>query len=235
MKKNFVKALALLVFAGFVSCNDDDPAPEGAADVYIISKQAINEETQAPEIVHGLHIDAVGYYGTLSSVKAVVGTTTINLEKDNDSGTFFYEQEEYTTAKPQTGTYTMTYTFSTQLTAQSADALSSETLVPAVITQATYGSEKIELTWEEVDDADVCYVQMKDSDGDVVFRTSNYLEGDETEYTIVRSSGTWDSSHTMTNGATYTVEVVALLGNSTGSLQAMSVGTKTVVWGQAAN
>jgi hypothetical protein len=233
MKKNFVKALALLVFAGFVSCNDDDPAPEGVADVYIISKQAINEETQAPEIVYGLHIDAVGYYGTLSAVKAVVGTTTINLEKDNDTGTFFYEQEEYTTEKPQTGTYTMTYTFSTQLTAQSADALTSETLDPAVITQATYGSEKIELSWEEVDDAEACYVQMKDSDGDIVFRTSNYLPGDETDYDIVRSSGTWDSSHTMTNGATYTVEVVALLGSSSGSLQAMSIGTKTVVWGQA--
>ncbi len=233
MKKNFVKALALLVFAGLISCNDDDPAPEGLADVYIISKQAINAETQAPEIVYGLHIDAVGYYGSLSSVTAKIGTETITLDKDNDSGNFYYEQEEYTTEKPQTGTYTMTYTFSTQITAQSADALTSETLNPAVITQATYGSEKIELSWEEVDDAEACYVQMKDSDGDIVFRTSSYLSGNETDYDIVRSSGTWDPNHTMANGATYTVEVIALLGSSSGSLQAMSIGTKTVVWGQA--
>jgi hypothetical protein len=76
---------------------------------------------------------------------------------------------------------------------------------------------------------------MKEADGDLVFTSkvndNDYLAKDETEYTISQSAGSWKPGYSMTDGATYTIEVVALLGGGTSFLQAASTGTTTVVWG----
>ena len=176
-------------------------------------------------------MEAVGYYGTLSSVIVTSGTTNYTLEKDND--TFIYEPDEYSIQLPAEGTYTFSYTFTTGETYTTTDALTDDVLLPADITTSDYTNDKIKLEWDEIEDADAIYVQMKKADGDIVFRsiTNSYLAGNETEYTISQASGTWDSSHTMTDGATYTVEIIALLADNAGSLQAMSIATTTVVWG----
>jgi|GEM_PF-903860 len=236
MKKNLVKALMLVVLAGFVACNDDDPAPQGVGDAYVISKMAIvDDETQQEAVVYGLRIEAAGYYGTLSSVQVKEGSNTYTLEKDTESGAFYYETEDYSITPPNDGTYTFTFNFATGEIYTGAEALSDDVLLPADITLAEYTNDKIELEWEEVDDADAIYIQLKEADGDLVFRSlSNsysYLEGDETEYTITQSTGSWESGYTMNDGATYTVEVIALLADGTGALQAVSTGATTVVWG----
>lgn len=238
MKKNLVKALALVLFAGFVACNDDDPAPQGTGDAYIISKMIpAEEEGGEPTVVYGLHIDGWAVYGTLASVKVTAGTN-YTLEKNPDYPyLFFYEtdEDEFSPVKPDDGTYTYTFTFSTGETYTLAEAVSEKILLPAEITLADFTSNKINLKWEEVDDAQAIYVQMKEADGDLVFTSklsdNDYLDDDETEYTISQNDGSWKSGYSMTNGATYTVEVIALLGGGTSYLQAVSIGTATVVWG----
>jgi hypothetical protein len=236
MKKKFVKALVLILFAGFVACNDDDPAPQGIGDAYIISKLApAEEEGEESAVVHGLHIEAGAVYGILSSVTVSRGATSYTLEKytGTESNGFFYDQDDYDATLPAEGTYTFNYTFTTGETYTTTDALTDDVLSPANITTCTFSDDKIELEWDEVEDADATYVLLKDADGDIVFSSivNTYLDGDETEYTISRSYGNWASGHTMTNGATYTVEVVAILGDNGGFFQAVSYGTHSVVWG----
>lgn len=234
MKKIFVKVLVFVLFVGFVACNDD-PDPEGIGDVYVISNLSpAAGEGEEPTVVYGLHMDAYPYNGTFSSVKATLGVTNFTLEKDNDTGMFVYEQDEYSPEPPADGTYTFTYTFSDGVITSSADALTDDVLIPATITTCDFADNKIELEWDEIEDAEAIYIQLKEADGDIVFNsktsTSLYLSGEETEYTIQESSGTWLSGYSPTDGATYTVEIVALLGGSVG-LQAISVSTDTVVWG----
>jgi hypothetical protein len=231
MKNFFVKVLALVSFAGFVACNDDDPVPQGVGDAYIISRIAVVDEEEV--VVYGLHMEAGAVYGTLSSVKATVGTTNYTLEKYTGaaSNSFFYEQDTYGLILPAEGNYTFSYTFTTGETNATTDALTDDVLAPADITKADYSSEKIEVKWDEVDEADAILVRLKDSDGDIVFSPGGYLAGDKTEFTISTSTGTWDSGHNMTNGATYTVEVLGVLADSQNYYQALSIGTATVVWG----
>lgn len=236
MKRFFVNALALALFAGFVSCNDD-PDPEAFGDAYVISKVIMNEEIEQPMVVYGLHLDAYPIYGALSSAKAKVGATEYTLEKNNQTGSFHWEQDEYNAVWEGNGNYVFTYTFTDAVITTNTDPVTDDVLLPANITTHSFADDKIELEWDEIDDAEGIYVQLKEADGDVVFHsktnTSLYLGKDETEYTIQGSAGTWyPAGYTPTAGATYTVEVIALLGAQVG-FQAMSVATVPVVWGDS--
>jgi len=83
-----------------------------------------------------------------------------------------------------------------------------------------------------VADADLIYVQLRDADDALMFTSivSSYLSGDETEYMITTSGGTWYASPT--DGVSYTVEVRALLLDTAGAVQAVSIGSTPVVWGE---
>ncbi len=243
MKKFFVNVLTLAFLAGFVSCNNDDPAPESMGDAYVISRVVVDEETEEPVVVYGLQLDAFPVYGTLTSVKAKVGTTEYTLLKNNDTGSFYYEQDEdeYTPDWDGDGTYTFTYSYSTGETFTSADAVTDDVLLPATITTSEFADSEIDVEWNELDwetnDNGAIYVQLRKADGSVVFTSRpnaySYLAEDETEYTISKTSGNgyWVNGYTPTNGTAYTVEVIVLLGGEVG-LQAMSVATATVVWGE---
>jgi len=234
MRKIIFRLLILSVFAGFVSCDDDDPDPQGYGDAYVISKLSDpGEEDEEPTVVYGLYLQAGGLYGTLSSVNVTTGTASYILKKDSNTGGFYYETN-YSTNVPAEGNYTFSYTFTSGEISSSLDALTDDVLIPATITSSTFSNNEIDLEWDEVEDADATYVLLRDADGDLVFSsvTNSYLAGDETEYTISRSFGAWDPDHTMTDGATYTVEIVALMADNAGSVQAMSIGTTTVVWGE---
>lgn len=239
MRKTLLKALLLVFVAGFVACNDDDPEPQGGGDAYIISKAIpAGEEGGQPAVVYGLHIDGWAVYGTLSSIKVTAGTKNYNLEKNPDYAYAFSwetDEDEFASTLPEKGTYSFLFTFATGESYSAAEALSDKKLLPAEITKADFGSNKIELKWEEVDDAQAIYIRLTETDGDVIFsnlvNNSGYLQGDDTDYTISQSSGSWKSGYTMTNGTSYIVEVIALLADSSGGLQAVSTGTATVVWG----
>jgi hypothetical protein len=234
-----MKKIILFVFSalliGFTSCNNDDPDPEGFGDVFIISKlEAAVDESEEPTVVYGLYIGAGALNGTPSSVSATVGSTSYTLEKDNDTGGFSYESDEYSTELPAEGTYTLSYTFPSGDITTSANVLTDDVLIPANITSCAFADNKIEVEWDAVEDADVLYVQLKDDDGESVFSSTGYLDGDETEYTISTTAGSWKSGYEMNDGETYTVEVIALLAENATSnyLQAQSTASSTVVWGE---
>ncbi len=234
MKKNLVKAFALILLAGFVACNDDDPTPQGYGDAYIVSKVDVGDGATEPVVVYGLLIEAYAIYGNLTSVKVTAGGTEYPLEKDGN--VFFYESS-YSTTKPASGNYTFNYGFAAGETYQTIDTQTSDALLPAENVSASYTSEQVKLEWDEVDDADALSFYLKNSEGDVVYSSVyngyGYIEGDKTEFTITKSSGYWDTSK-LHSGETYTVEVNAYLVNSTtGMIQARSTGTTTVVWGSS--
>ncbi len=243
MKKFFVNVLVLALLAGFVSCNNDDPAPESMGDAYVISRLVVDEETEEQVVVYGLQLDAYPVYGTLTSVKAKVGTTEYTLQKNNDTGSFHYKQDEdeYSPDWEGDGTYTFNYSYSTGEVFSSTDAVTDDVLVPATITKSDFTENKIEVEWDELEwgtsDNGAIYVQLKEADGDIVFTSRpnsySYLDEDETEYAISKTSGNgyWVNGYTPTSGNTYTVEVIAVLGGDV-FLQAMSVATATVVWGE---
>lgn len=239
MKKNFLKVLMFALLAGFVACNDDDPTPQGMGDVYITSKwMPAAEEGGSPTAVYGLHIDAYGMYGTVSEVKVKAGSSEYTLDKDDDYDLFSWEtdEDEFSTTKPAAGTYTYTFKFSTGETYTLAEALSDKALLPVTITSATFADSKLTVEWEEIDDAQAIYVQMKKSDGEVVYSSkrsdSDFLDDDVTEWVISQSTGSWKSGYTVTNGV-YTVEVIALLGGSSSYLQAISTAAISATWGSA--
>ena len=234
MRKIIFSVFILFVFACFVSCDDDDPTPQGYGDAYVISKLSdTGEEGAEPTVVYGLYMQAGALYGTLSSVNVAAGTSSYTLTKNSNTGVFEYETN-YSTNVPAEGNYIFSYTFTTGENSSSSDALTDDVLIPATITTSAFSNDEIDLEWDEVEDADATYVLLRDADGDLVFSSvvNSYLAGDETEYTISRSAGAWDSDHTMTDGATYTVEIVALMADNVGSFQAMSIGSTTVVWGE---
>jgi hypothetical protein len=237
--KKFIPFVLSALMIGFTSCNNDDPDPEGFGDVFIISKlvEPVGE-SEEPTVVYGLYIGTSTLNGTPSAVSATVGSTSYTLEKNNDTGGYSYESDEYSTELPAEGTYTISYTFTSGDITTSTNVLTDDVLIPANITSCTFADSKIEVEWDAVEDADVLYVQLKDDDGESVFSSittsAGYLDGDETEYSISTTAGSWKSGYEMNSGETYTVEVVAFLAESATSnyIQAQSIASSTVVWGE---
>lgn len=236
MKRIFAKGLVLALCVGFTACNDDDPAPYGSGELYVISKFETPEvEGETPVVVYALSMEAVGQNEIPSSVK-VTGPGSANYTLDNTSG-FFTKTSAYTTSIPAEGTYTFTYTFASGEVTTSQDILSDEVLEPATFTSVTVSSSQIELEWEEVEDADAIEIVLLNDDDEMIFRSTTasvgYLDGDETEYTIKPSTGTW--GETPTTGESYTLQIRGLLGGSGSYYQAISIASKTVVWGTDTN
>ena len=46
MKNFLVKALVLVLFAGFVACNDDDPTPQGVGEAYVIPNWSLQRKKE---------------------------------------------------------------------------------------------------------------------------------------------------------------------------------------------
>ena len=237
-----MKKIILFVFGAVLlsvtSCNNDDPDPQGYGDAFIMSKLQEADGDGEPTVVYGLYLATGAIYGTFSSVNVTAGTASYTLQKNTETGDFYYETTNYGTTLPEKGTYTFSYAFTSGDMATSANVLTEKVLAPANITASAFSNNKIELKWDKVTDASVIYVRLKDSQDKIVFSSSTssapYLAGDKTEYSISTAAGTWKSSYTPTNGATYTAEVIALLAENATSnyLQAQSVASTSVVWGQ---
>lgn len=232
MKKSIVKGLILALIVGFTACNDDDdPTPYGVGEAYVISKlEAPAVEGEDATVVYALHLEAAGQYEVPTSVTVSgPGGTTYTLS--SESG-YFSNDEVYSTSLPASGTYTFKYTFASGLSTSSVDALSDEVLEPAVITSVVVSEDDIELTWEEVEDADAIVVSLRNPEGEIIFSSTTnagYLLGSKTSYTISTQQGSW--AEAPADGTTYTLEITGLLGSNTSYYQAISTAADHIVWG----
>jgi len=222
------------VFAGFTACNDDDPAPYGAGEAYVISKwEEPAVEGEDPTVVYSLHMEAVGQNQVATSV-VVTGPGSASYTLTGANG-FFTRETSFTSTAPAEGTYTFTYTFASGAVATSQDVLSDDVLAPAVVTSVVVSEDKIDLEWEAVEDADAIEIVLLNDEHEMIFRsttnTLGYLDGDETEYTVKRTAGSW--GETPADGETYTLQVRGLLGGSGSYYQAMSIASEEIVWGEA--
>jgi len=233
MKRIFAQGLILALFAGFAACNDDDPAPYGAGELYVISKlEQPTVEGETPTVVYALHMEAVGQNEVATSV-TVTGPSSASYTLDNTSG-YFTKNTEFSSSVPLEGTYTFNYTFTSGAAATSQDVLSAEVLDPATITMITVSDNQVEVEWEEVEGADAMEIVLRNSEDEMIFRSTTasygYLNGDETEYTISTSAGQWGDAPQ--DGETYTLEVRGLLGGTQSYYQAISIASEEVVWGE---
>lgn len=225
MKKTFIGLLVLVLFTGFISCNDDDEASIYSQDVYYLSKF-----DDSGEVVYG-----IGLYGTtnqaLSSVSVSAPDDTYSL--DSSSDTYFYfesEDEDYSTSKPSSGSYTFTYTFKSGEVLTQTSTLGSSALDPVVLTSCSYDTDdnQVNVEWEATD-ADYIIVYLRKTDGTYIFQPTSYLDGDETDYSFSASTSTWDS--TPVTGTTYVVEVRGISVN-TSDYQAFAIATANIIWGE---
>lgn len=232
MKRIFAKGLILALFAGLTACNDDEPAPYGVGEVYVISKlEAPAVEGDDPTVVYALHMEAAGQNQVPTSVVVTgPGSTTHTLTGSNG---FFMKETAFTTTVPAEGTYTFTYTFPSGEVDSSLDALSDEVLEPANIKTVSVLTDKINLEWDEVEGADVIEVVLRDSEAKMIFSSTTnmygYLNGDKTEYTLGTTAGSWGAAPV--DGGTYTLEVRGLLAGAASYYQSVSIASVEVVWG----
>ncbi|PTN10403.1 hypothetical protein [Mangrovibacterium marinum] len=232
MKKIFAKGLILAMFAGLTACNDDDPTPYGVGEAYVISKlEAPATEGEDATVVYALHLEAVGQYEVPTSV-TVSGPGGATYTLSSESG-YFSNNEVYTTSLPAEGSYTFNYTFASGLSTTSVDALSDEVLDPAIITSVVVSDDEVELSWEEVEDADAIVVSLRNPEGEIIFSSTTnagYLVGNKTDYTISTQQGSW--AEAPAEGTTYTLEITGLLSGSASYYQAISIAEDHIVWGQ---
>ena len=234
MKKFFMWGSVLFILATLASCNDDDDTtPVGYGDAYIISRYAPVDEGEEPVLEYKLYIGASGMYGTLSSVHVTTAASSFPMTEDGTN--YYYFESGYSMSKPDATTYTFQYIFESGETFTNSDVLTADVLEPATITSCAYANNAITVEWDAVTDADAYEIRLKESDGDLVFRSttsSGYLVSSTTSYPISPSYGTWESGYSMKN-ETYTVEVVALEADNRGLIQSQAIATESVLWGSS--
>ncbi|MGD9930907.1 MAG: hypothetical protein AB7U05_12870 [Mangrovibacterium sp.] len=232
MKKMIKPLLGLALLAGFMSCDNEEIIAEGDGDAFIVTKVV----GDAP--VHGLALHAMGNL-PFSSVMAVDDDgTSFSLKSYSGYEYEFYfetDDDDYSDELPVVGTYEFTMNLQRGETLVSTDELTDDIIDPATLTKCEYNAtgSRIEVTWEEMDNADYFVVLMKDANNATVF-ISAALTGSSTGFNISSSTASWASGQTAEEGETYTVEVHAFMYEPTGTslnLQAKSIATATAVWG----
>ena len=235
MKRIISSILLVSLLALIVGCDNEDVIPVVKGDAFIIAK------VDGQDTVFGLALHAMGNVA-LSSVAAV----------DDDGNTFqlksyggylyeFYfdsENADYSLELPVVGRYEFTAVTAKGETRVVQDELTDDIIYPADLTcEFDVTNSQISLGWEKMDDADYIVLILKDDEGETVY-ISAALVGSSVGYNIKATTATWANGRTPQDGSTYTAEVHAFMYESNGeamNVQAKSIASGTVVWGEGGN
>ncbi|RKD92663.1 hypothetical protein [Mangrovibacterium diazotrophicum] len=231
MKKLFATFfIAVSVFA-VVSCASEEVLPKAYCDTFIISKK-VNDVT-----VHGLGFYA---YANVPMSSVIAESPSGEVSQLNSYGANTYEyykessDEDFSASLPEIGAYTYTVVPVSGDVLTATDAITSETIEPGTFTSCVFdtGDNRIEVNWEENDDADYAVVVLRNTDGEAVYYSSTLSSSTTTAYI---SSSNWLDGYSPADGVTYTVDLNFFLLESSSSdyLQAKSVVSQDVVWGEA--
>lgn len=229
MRKIFVKVLILLLFTGFTACDDEELVAYARGDAFIVSK-VFEQDT-----VYGLALHAFGYKDfSRVEVTDPDGENIQLLPYNGYTYDYYYEDEdEFYPALPVAGNYSFSFAFTSGETDTDVDVLNDDVLYPAHITKCEYDAtdQRVELEWDNPEDADYFVIFMEEADGDLVY-ISPALTGTKTNHEI--SSSSWVNGKTPATGTTYTIVINAYMyepGLDDLNVQGKSITTRTVVWG----
>jgi len=234
MKKIISKSIFLLFLLSFTACNDDNSksTPITVEDAYIFSYISSSPDAE-DKIVYSLKINAFSTNYTINSIDVNNNSSDFSLE--NNSGIYSYEEGPYDDYSKFIGTYTFNFTFSTTSNVTSFNKVTSDVIQPAKITSCIGNSSfnYIVVKWNTIEKANALLIQMKDSEGNIIFSNNNsYNQLYTNEYTISDSTGAWAENRFLTKGESYTIEILGFLTETDGSsyIQSESLASAIVVW-----
>ena len=233
MKKIISEGFLLLSILFFTACNDNDnnSTPITYGDAFILSEISLSDDAKE-NVVYSLIINAYSTNYTINSVN-VTGNYN-NYTLTNSNGLYSYKDGPYDDYNIFSDIYNFNYTFdSTTATSSNNNTVTSYVIQPAEITSCIGSPSSIDVKWNTIENANALLIQMKNSEGVVVFSNNNYSNQlNATEYTISNDTGLWEEGYYLNEGETYTVEILGFLTeeNLPSYIQAKSLASANVVW-----
>jgi len=232
MKKIIFKGLLLFSILSFTSCNNNDnnSTPITIGDAYILSEISSSDDA-ADKIVYSLVFQAYSTNYTVSYVNVTGNYKDYTLT--NSNGFYSYEDGPSDDYSIFSDVYTFNYTFASTSATSSSNTVTSDVIQPAEITSCIGNSSSIIVKWNTIENANALLIQMKNSEGVVIFSNNDYSgQLDANEYTISNNTGLWKEGSYLTEGESYTVEILGFLTESSVSsyIQAESLASAPVVW-----
>lgn len=233
MKKIISKGILFLSILFFIACNDNNNStPITYGDAFILSEISSSGDSEG-NVVYSLMINAYSTNYTINSVNVSGNYFFSNYTLTNNNGLFSYKEGPSDDYNAFSDIYTFNYTFASTTATSSSNTVTSNVIQPAEITSCIGNSSSIVIKWNTIEDANALLIQLKNSEGVVIFSNNNYYNLlDETEYTISNETGLWEDGYSLTEGETYTVEILGFLTESSISsyIQAESLASASVIW-----
>jgi len=230
MKKIISQTIFLLFLLSFTACNDDSKStPITYGDAYIFSEKTSSTDSEE-KVVYSLKINAYSTNYTIKSVK--IKTSVANYTLENNNGFYSYKEGPYDDYSEFIDTYTFNFSFSTTNNTSLSNTVTSDVIQPAEIISCKGSSSSIDIKWNTIENANAFLIQMKDSEGNIIFSNNNYTNQlKDTEYIISKNTGAWATDSYIKKGETYTVEILGILTeNGSSNIQAESYASAPVVW-----
>jgi len=237
MKKFILEGLFFLFLLSFTACNDNDSdsTPITIGDAFILSEISSSDDA-TENVVYSLVFQAYSTNYTVSSLN-VSGSYT-NYSLTNNDGLYSYIEGPYDNYNIFPDDYIFNYTFANNTHTTSTNTVTSDVIQPAEITScignsSSLGSSSIVVKWNTIENANALLIQMKNSEGVVVFSNNDYYNQlNDNEYIISNETGIWKDDYELSEDETYTVEILGFLTESeySGYIQSESIASATVVW-----
>jgi len=237
MKSLKISSLLLIIGSTFTSCDTNDYQEaefDAITDVFVRCIK-IDEDT----------VYAPAFYAyaneNLSAVKVESPVTELPNYELSDYTTdkrvfrLLPEASDYTTTDIADGIYKFELISIEQATISVQDKLLDSRIEPMEISDFSYTEEghKFDISWKELDNADIYVVKlMTEKDGKVLY-VSNQLS--TTEYEFNENSKNWDYNTQLTAGTTYWVGVFAYEFESATANDGFDINSETleyreIVW-----
>ena len=236
MKQILSFFLILIIINGLYSCKNEEPITIFRGYSFITSTLA-NQDT-----VYGIGFSSVTnkYFNSAEAVHSISAKKYTLAAIENHNNNFGYEtpSENMTTGLPETGKYTFTFNIGGE-TFTSTDSLTSNVIYPTIIETCFFNesAERIEVSWEAIQDAGYIHVFLKTSDGTRVFATKSALGATATSTNISATTAGWQEGFVPETNETFHVEIHAYRfkagsnNSARDGIQARSITQGgTVVW-----
>lgn len=237
--KKIIPFVTGILLVGSMACKDEEIAFDPSVDAFIITKTVETESEVDTLYGLALHAFANKHMQTVTASPANDPDMTFELEAYDGYPYDFYFQtadDDFSSEMPFIGNYTFDILAQSGESETLSNELDEEIIYPTDTLKAVYDTEddKMEVSWNEIDDADYIIVKMFDDDDELMF-SAKAIEGNKTALAFDETTSGWVNGKNPVDGETYMIELDAYLfepGQSEFYLQAKSINLKNVTWGE---